>query len=116
LDMSVWPDILQVLKQRYTTLYGIIRIAKPDFSEPSTLKLAFAFAFHQKRLNENANRQKLAAIIQEVTGQTVVIEGVHDQTAEPPKLPPIADEATHEPDLNLTAISNIFGEAELLES
>jgi DNA polymerase III subunit gamma/tau len=116
LDESIWPDVLQVLKERHNTLYGIIRIAKPDFSEPPTLKLAFAFAFHQKRLNENANRQKLAAIIQEVTGQTVVIEGLHDETIAPPKLPAAADEATREPDLNLTAISNIFGEAELLES
>ena len=116
LDISVWPDVLQVLKERHNTLYGIIRIAQPDFSEPSTLKLAFAFAFHQKRLNENANRQKLTAIIQELTGQTVTIEGIHDQTAAPPKLPVATDEASHEPDSNLTAISNIFGEAELLES
>jgi DNA polymerase-3 subunit gamma/tau len=114
LDATAWPEILQALKQQHNTLYGVVRMAQPDFSETGLLKLSFAFAFHQKRLNENANKQKLADIIHELTGKTVRIEGLHDKNAAPPKIPAAAAEI--QPDNNLAAISNIFGDAELLES
>ncbi|MEK7594883.1 MAG: DNA polymerase III subunit gamma/tau [Patescibacteria group bacterium] len=111
---KAWPEILKQLKQRHNTLYGVIRMAQPDFDEANTLKLSFAFAFHQKRIKENSNQQKLADIIEEVTGQKLRIECLLDSTAKPPKTPVIT---TDEPDKSdLTAISNIFGEAELLES
>jgi DNA polymerase-3 subunit gamma/tau len=119
LDLTVWPDILQALKQRHNTLYSVVRMAQPDFSEAGTLKLAFSFAFHQKRLNENANREKLAGIIHEVTGQDVKIDSLVDKAAAPPKVSVSSDKSPVDnppDDANLTAISNIFGEAELLES
>lgn len=119
LDMAVWPDILQALKRQHNTLYSIVRMAQPDFSEAGTLRLSFAFAFHQKRLNENANREKLAGVIHEMTGQTVKIECLHDKAATPPKVSVPSDKAAVDnppEDTNLTAISNIFGKAELLES
>jgi DNA polymerase-3 subunit gamma/tau len=113
LEAATWPEILQTLKQRHNTLYGIVRMAQPDLSEAGALKLAFAFPFHQKRLNENANREKLAGIIKELTGQAVSIEGVHDKNAQPPQ----GLQAAKNPgDDNLAVISNIFGPAELLES
>lgn len=114
LDETTWPEVLQALKQRHNTLYGVVRMAQPDFLDSGRLKLSFAFAFHQKRINENANRQKLADIILELTGKAVTIECLHDKNAEPPKLPVAANEPVLESDL--TAISNIFGDAELLES
>ena len=114
LDASSWPEILQELKRRHNTLYGVVRMAEPDFSEAGVLKLSFAFAFHQKRLDENANRQKLADIIHELTGKAVSIECLHDKNAAPPKVPAAAVEI--QPDNDLAAISNIFGDAELLES
>ncbi len=113
LDKTVWPEILQALKQRHNTLYGVVRMAQPDFSEAGTVRLVFAFAFHQKRLNEDANREKLAAIIQELTGQQVAIEGAHDAKVKPPK---VETKPESPADDNLAAISSIFGNAELLES
>ncbi len=115
-DASTWPEVLRLLKQKHNTLYGIIRVAQPDFSQPGTLRLTFAFAFHQKRLNEDANRQKLAGIIEAVTGQNIIIEGLHDKAAAAPSLPIAVEAVPREPDANLATISNIFGEAELLES
>jgi DNA polymerase-3 subunit gamma/tau len=114
LDATTWPEILQALKQRHNTLYSVIRMAQPDFSNAGLLKLSFAFAFHQKRINENSNRQKLADVIHELTGKTVSIECLHDKNAIPPKI--LAAPAKKPPDGNLTAISSIFGNAELLES
>jgi len=113
LDAAVWPEVLQALKQRHNTLYGVVRMAQPDFSSAGTLKLAFAFPFHQKRLSENANREKLAAIVQELTGQAVNIEGVHDKDAQPPVAAGSPDEPAGD---SLATINNIFGPAELLES
>ncbi len=114
LDDKIWPEVLKQLKQRHNTLYGVVRMAQPDFTEPDKLKLSFAFAFHQKRIKENSNQQKLADIIHELTGQTVSIECLLDKTAVPPKVH-VTVAAKPDKD-NLTAISNIFGEAELLES
>jgi DNA polymerase-3 subunit gamma/tau len=123
-DESVWPQVLQVLKQKHNTLYGVIRMAQPAFEAEDTLALSFAFAFHEKRLKESSNREKLASVIYELTGRKVKVECRHDPEAKPPQ---ISDEAQGEaspekaapeasPRSDLAAISNIFGAAELLES
>ncbi len=114
LDETIWPAVLQTLKQRHNTLYGVVRMAQPDFSLSGELTLAFAFSFHQKRITENSNQQKLADIIEELTGQVVRIGCRLDKTATPPQNPII--DVVPVIDSDLTAISNIFGDAELLES
>jgi DNA polymerase-3 subunit gamma/tau len=114
LDTTLWPRVLQALKQKHNTLYGVVRMAQPTFDE-DTVTLAFAFAFHQKRLNEANNRQKLADIIQSLTGQSVNIECVVDKGAQPPTVEtPVAPPQPSSGDIS--AISNIFNGAELLES
>jgi len=115
-DAAIWPDVLQALKQQNNTLYSIVRMAQPEFSDDGTLKLTFAFAFHQKRINEDSNRQKIAAIIKQLTGRPVTIECLHDKHAAPPAKAAAAPAFEEPDDPNLTAISNIFGDAELLES
>lgn len=113
LDATAWPAVLSAVKQQHNTLYSIVRQAEPDFSEAGVIKLTFPFAFHKKRIDEDANRQKLAGIIKELTGQTVRVEAVHDENAKPPAPKAAAEEQA---DPSLAAISNIFGNAELLES
>lgn len=112
-DESLWPQLLQALKQKHNTLYGVIRMAQPRFNE-DRLELAFAFAFHQKRINEAANRKLLSNILQELTGQSFVIECRVDKTAKPPKTTALKTQPASKNDLK--AISNIFGGGELLES
>jgi DNA polymerase-3 subunit gamma/tau len=111
---DIWPEVLKALKQQHNTLYSVVRIAQPDFSEEGTLKLTFAFAFHQKRINDSANRQKIADIIEQLTGETLQIECLFDKNSTPPAINAKAVSELPEPDL--AAISNIFGDAELLES
>lgn len=115
LDESIWPKVLQTLKQKHNTLYGVVRMAQPSFQDDSTVQLAFAFAFHKKRIEEASNGQKLADIIQELTGKAVKVECVLDKSAKPPKL---SEDRPVEipPDPGLATINNIFGAAELLES
>jgi hypothetical protein len=99
---ELWQETLNQIKQRYNTLYGIARMAKPEF-DGETLTLAFKFAFHQKRMNEAKNRKIFAEVVEKLQGRPVEIVCIIGQPKEDAK-----------PDVS--TISNIFGGAELLES
>jgi DNA polymerase III subunit gamma/tau len=105
---NIWSQVLEVLKQRHNTLYGIARMAQPHL-EGDNLELVFAFAFHQKRFNEATNQKLLRNIVEELTGRAVTINCSFDADAKPPAEPQAADG-------DIATISNIFGNAELLES
>lgn len=114
LSAAVWPDVLKALKHKHNTIYSVVRIAEPRFTDEG-LVLAFAFAFHQKRLKDAANQQILLDVIKELTGDTVAIEVIVDQAVSSAP----ADTAKAEPQedsAELSTISNIFGGGELLES
>jgi DNA polymerase-3 subunit gamma/tau len=115
LDETIWPEVLAGLKRKHNTLYGLVRMAQPDFTEDG-LKLTFAFAFHEKRLKESSNRQKIADIIEELTGQKISIDCAVDKDATPPKVSVTEAVSDSEAKGDLSAISNIFGGGELLES
>lgn len=101
---ELWQQALDEIKKQYNTLYGIARMAQPEF-DGEKLTLAFKFAFHQKRINEAKNRKLFADVVSRLYGSPVEIFCV---VAEP------AEAVTKQPDVS--AISNIFGGAELLES
>lgn len=112
LDEAIWPEVLAALKRKHNTVYSIVRMGQPRF-DGDTVQLVFAFAFHQKRLNESGNKKLLAETIEELAGQPVHVECLFDASAAPPpgkSQPPAAEKP------ELTAISNIFGGGELLES
>lgn len=115
-DEALWPELLKALKKRHNTLYGVVRMAEPSF-DSTELTLHFAFAFHQKRINEPSSRQLLSDIIHELTGQAVTIvcqvkpasklKSANSKTAAP---------VSTEVKAPLSTVSNIFGGGELLES
>lgn len=113
LDESLWPSILQALKKKHNTIYGIVRMAQPNFTDDE-LQLTFQFAFHQKRMNEAPNRQLLTSVIEELTGKPIKIECHFDKGAKPPKTE--ANQPHVAPSTAIANISNIFGGGELLES
>jgi DNA polymerase-3 subunit gamma/tau len=120
LDSAVWPDILSALKSKYNTLYGVMRMAVPEFAE-GKLVLRFKFAFHQKRMNEAKHRKIVSDTIAQLTGETVSIECIYDKEAELSDAPAIQPQTATAParpqnDESLKTISNIFGGGELLES
>lgn len=100
---DLWQATLDEIKKQYNTLYGIARMAKPEF-DGTTLTLGFKFVFHQKRINEIKNRQIFADVFSRLYGGPVEISCI---VAEPTT-------AAGAPDVS--AVSNIFGGAELLES
>lgn len=129
LDDVAWAKILMAIKQKHNTLYSLAKAAEPHF-KPGEVVLELSFAFHQKQLNNARNKQKLCAIILDVTGQQVQLrcivgEGKPAPKDAPPALPPADGEVVrnveaapptpHQGD-PLSAINNIFGGAEVLES
>lgn len=114
LTLDAWPEVLLVLKKNHNTLYGVARMAEPSIVDDDTLRLSVAFAFHQKRLNESSNRQRISDIFEQVTSHNVQVEVVLDKSAQPNSQPIIVDQEAQKPDM--TAISNIFGGGELIES
>lgn len=129
LTPAAWDLILNAIKQKYNTLYSVLKMAAPRF-EPGKVILECGFAFHQKRLNDTRNKQTLSEVIKGVTGSDIQIScvlGKAKPAAPPVPLPAPEGEVVHsaapEPvkhqapaDPNLDTISNIFGGAELLES
>ncbi|MBC7582087.1 DNA polymerase III subunit gamma/tau, partial [Aeromicrobium sp.] len=123
LNPETWQQILDILKKQHNTLYGIVRMAQPDFSKPQALHLAFNFAFHQKRANEAKNRDAIANAVAAVVGSgTVVVctynadakaaQPVLAQVPAPSKQAAVATDTNGNP---LSTISNIFGGVEMVE-
>ncbi|MDB5184472.1 MAG: polymerase subunit gamma/tau [Candidatus Saccharibacteria bacterium] len=110
-NANLWPAILSALKKQYNTLYGVVRMAEPEFKDRE-LELAFGFAFHQKRLSEPKNKKILGDIIQELSGQAVQVTCIvrKDAVAKPAI---VAAVGASEP-ADLSAISDIFGGGELV--
>ena len=132
LDAAIWPDFLGAIKKAHNTLFSIVNTVKPAF-EPGRVVLRCGYAFHQKRLNEPRNKKVLQDVLFELSGHKVqvqaeVSEGQAVDEANAP-LPP-TDEVVHQvttaptpapapdkpADPAITAVSNIFGGGELLES
>lgn len=114
LDSNTWSEVLNAIKKQYNTLYGVLRMANPIFTEDS-LELEFKFAFHQKRLNEVKNRQIIADFLKEATGRNVTVRCVVNKDATPAgPTPSTATVAT--PSTALDSINDIFGGGEMLNS
>jgi hypothetical protein len=127
--------VLAAVKSKYNTLYSVVRTARPHF-EPGKVVLEFSFAFHQKRIQETKNREIIASIISSVTNEDVAVQCVIGEgqdphnlpAAGPPQLPPeeiiVHTVAKSQPAAapqppatpEISAISNIFGGVEVLES
>lgn len=115
---QIWPKVLVELKKHNNTLYGVVRMAQPEITDEGCLRLNFSFAFHQKRLNDQGNRQILSQILMDLTGGVVEIECVLNKESEAPKVATTKQkpEETKPKDGSIDTISNIFGGGELLES
>lgn len=138
LDSSAWPAILTAIKNK-KTLHSVLKSAEAHF-EGNTLKLVVGFAFHQKQLGEAKNKKIISDVIYGVTGEHVQIES-EIGTAKPSPVSIPEGEVAHtvastnasaRPDdaphqdyyaqqadedaakRPLSAITNVFGGAEIL--
>ncbi len=113
-----WQEVINSLKGNHNTLYGITRMAVPEF-KPGAIDLNFAFAFHKKRLSEEKTKHLLDQIIQKVTGRSFTINALHTKTKPSQGESEIAESTSNtpsdEPNLDIKNISNIFGDAEIVQ-
>lgn len=110
MEHDVWPDVLNVLKKRNSTLYGIARMGQTQ-QVGNVLELTFKFPFHYKQISESKNRAIFAEVLKEVSGGVGELQiklGSKDNPA------PLAVEP--EKDASLESVTNIFGDTEVLES
>ncbi len=107
-DETKWPAVLNLLKSKHNTLYGIIRMAQLDNSAPGIIRLQFAFAFHQKRVNEAKNRDILLSAIEQLTHQSFSLDCVVNTSL-------LTKTATDSNEVDLSAIANVFGLGETAE-
>lgn len=113
---DLWSRTLEELKGRHNTLYGIARMAEAT-KKGNTITLTFNFPFHQRRCNEARNRERIDAILKEISGNPkLAIECVVGRA----NTPPLASEKKHKPKQNtksatLDSVTEVFGGGEILE-
>lgn len=112
MDMTLWSEVLDSLKRKYNTLYGVVRMATPTF-DGNDMELAFAFAFHQKRLTDPKNKKILADIMYELSGQAMHITCVVKKDSTAVTATPKSAKSPDDP-ADLNAISSIFGGGEII--
>lgn len=123
-DAAIWPGVLGSLKKTHNTLYGIVRMGTPVFYEDA-VELHFTFAFHKKRLGEAKNQQVVMGVLKEVTGRDLGLRCVLDPKGAPKPEQATVTQRAPDPDSTqaagsengaspVSAISNIFGGAEVL--
>jgi DNA polymerase III gamma/tau subunit len=106
-DLSQWNDVIEHAKKHAASIYTALRLASPEYSK-GVLTLKFKFPLHQKKLDLAKNKDLVSRIIQDICGQTIVINTKLDK-----KLNATKPEASTEP--VVSNISNIFGAAEVIE-
>lgn len=108
---DIWEQTMDMVKARHNTLYSILRMATPEYSN-NTLTLYFEFPFHQKRISEHKNRQLISEILLQLTAENIAIECVLTDKKPASKV----SEPKKDNHAGIETISNIFGTAEVLES
>jgi DNA polymerase-3 subunit gamma/tau len=116
-DVSLWPKVVDGSKEKAASLYTALRLAEPLYTD-GKLILRFQFPLHKKKLDLAKNKDIVAALINELTGNDVTIECVVDKSAfknRPEKvIKPAAEEKQGSDHIN--SIANIFGQAEVVET
>jgi hypothetical protein len=123
---SWWPSLVNSVKKHNNTLYGVLRMAHPQFSGDH-LRLGFGFGLHTKKIADTQTTKKLQELIKDITGKDVSIEAVLDKSlksvepslaiaATPSIAQIVSSESSQQSDANLGAITSIFGGGEVIES
>ena len=105
----LWPRVLDALKEKNRTLYGISRMAEVRV-EGNVLLLDFNFAFHYRQMDSQKNKQLLRKIIDPHSASIDTITVRHIPKSR------ISKESTSDDLSTINSVTNIFGTSEVLES
>lgn len=120
---EAWNLTLETLRQDHSTLYSILRMAKPSYDDADNMqiRLLFKFPFHQKRISEAHNKQCVLECLATngVNGYEIICDIMPKDQADQ-ILDPIASLNTanisSQPENGVVSqIRNVFGGAEVLE-
>jgi DNA polymerase III subunit gamma/tau len=114
---EIWNKVLKLIKEQHDTLYGIIRMAKPEFDQnpPAKVTLGFKFPFHYKRINEARHKQVIADALKELGITECKINCIlsskdkNSITAKADSRPPADVEHIQSPANQIDQVRNIFG-------
>lgn len=109
-----WNELLNELKKKYNTLYGVLRMAEIDYENKDSILLKFKFGFHKKQVDIPAN----TAVIRDYLNTYFGINSFTTVTVKEAKITekPTASPQKIEKSDVVASVSNIFDGAELLES
>lgn len=113
INNEVWKQLLDTIKIKYNTLYGIMRMAVPEFKSDSII-LTTKFDFHKRLLNDPKNQLIIIETIRDITGNETEIRAVVNKDIELESRDERAKELV-EVNESLSNINNIFGSSEVVE-
>jgi DNA polymerase-3 subunit gamma/tau len=108
-----WNELLDSLKKKHNTLYGVLRMAEPNQDE-GLIELNFKFSFHKKQVDTPQNAAILKDFINTYFG-TKNFKTVYKKTLADSKSSTATPQKMQKPSI-VASVSNIFEGAELLES
>ncbi|HET9722182.1 MAG TPA: DNA polymerase III subunit gamma/tau [Candidatus Saccharimonadales bacterium] len=112
-DLSQWDEVVAKAKSQAASIYTALKLAQPRI-EDQKLLLAFRFPLHQKKLSTAKSKDVISRLVEDVFGQKFTIDCVVDKGLQTIQQP--AEPRKFESDPSVSAISNIFGATEVLES
>ena len=112
-DEGLWQEVLNAIKIKYNTLYGIIRMAVPEFKNDE-LVLTTKFDFHQRLLNDSKNQTIIINIIKEMTGKSIQIKSLVNKDIDLESREEREEEMV-DASKSITNINNIFGSSEVIQ-
>lgn len=116
---NIWPKLLNKLKNQYSTLYAVARMAKVNYNDEGIL-LTVDFPFHQRRLLAEKNLLIINKFIKELNGEPIKLTVELSSSAD--RSTPVIEKDNNEIDdfslkeNSLSNIKNIFGGGEILET
>ncbi|MDQ3158983.1 MAG: DNA polymerase III subunit gamma/tau [bacterium] len=107
---ELWQEVLKMLKGKHNTLYGVARMGDATI-EGNELTLVFSFPFHQRRCNEQNNKQKIQDTIKSLTGKDYIVNCV---LSDIPKKTETIQAKPKNDDKLLNNVKDIFGGGEVI--
>jgi hypothetical protein len=112
----MWPDVTTKVREAASSLYTALRLASPSLTNDGIM-LTFQFPLHQKKVAQAKNLEIVGQAIEEVSGAKLAIRcEVNKNPEKPAPAPEPKPQPKAQDDESITSISNIFGNAEVLES
>lgn len=112
-NVDSWNELLNSLKKKHNTLYGVLRMAEPN-QDDDLIELNFKFSFHKKQVDTPQNTAILKDFIKTYFG-TTKIKTIYEKTIASSKSSTGTPQKLEKPTI-VASVSNIFEGAELLES